>query len=128
MISSPCSGCAGFRWHAESDNTIRHTSQFFYDDLSKPLITAEGANMHNDFQHYLKLGLYRHLGIQTNNSIFLDDLKITLEMEWAALAMLGFKENHGQYSKTRILHQGFDHWPTCLWPCQATSPTPSRRG
>lgn len=51
----------------------------FYDDLGKPLIAAEGANMHNDFQHYLKLGLYRHPDIQTNNSIFLDDLKITLE-------------------------------------------------
>jgi len=72
------------QWHQVM--VIIHWSQkadgkatLFYDDLSKPLVTAEGANMHNDFAHYLKLGMYRHPEIQSDNWIYLDDLTITME-------------------------------------------------
>jgi len=33
--------------------------------------------MHNDFQHFLKLGMYRHPEIETDNWIYVDDLQIT---------------------------------------------------
>lgn len=34
-------------------------------------------NLHNAYQHYLKLGMYRHPDIKTDNWIYLDDLTIT---------------------------------------------------
>jgi len=51
----------------------------FLDDLTKPAITAEGANMHNDYQHYFKLGMYRHPEISTENWIYIDDVQISKE-------------------------------------------------
>lgn len=50
---------------------------FHLDDQPKPIATLEGPNMHNDFQHFLKLGMYRHPGITTDNWIYLDELVIT---------------------------------------------------
>ena len=43
----------------------------------KPAAVLDGPNMHNDYQHYLKLGMYRHPDIATANSIFIDDISIT---------------------------------------------------
>lgn len=33
--------------------------------------------MNNDFEHYLKLGMYRHPDIATNNWIYVDELEIS---------------------------------------------------
>lgn len=70
------------KWHAIT--AIIHWSlkadgkaSFFLDDMTQPVAVTEGANMHNDYQHYLKLGMYRHPEIQTDNWIFIDDLQIT---------------------------------------------------
>lgn len=52
-------------------------ASFYFGDLSKPVTVLEGPNMHNDYQHYLKLGMYRHPDIATDNWIYLDDLTIT---------------------------------------------------
>ena len=49
----------------------------YLDDRETPVLEASGPNMHNDFQHYLKLGMYRHPEIRTRNSIFIR--KITIE-------------------------------------------------
>lgn len=38
--------------------------------------TFKGPNMHNDYQHYLKIGLYRHPDITTNNHVYFRNLKI----------------------------------------------------
>jgi len=35
--------------------------------------------MHNNFQHFLKLGMDRHPEIATDNWIYLDDLTITTQ-------------------------------------------------
>ena len=35
--------------------------------------------MQNAYQNYLKIGMYRHPGIQTDNWLYFDDLEITLE-------------------------------------------------
>lgn len=39
-------------------------------------LTANGRNMHNAYQHYLKLGQYRNREIQTDNRVYIDDLVI----------------------------------------------------
>ena len=49
----------------------------FLDDMTQPAAVIDGPNRHNDFQHYLKLGMYRHSEIVTDNWIYLDDLTIT---------------------------------------------------
>jgi hypothetical protein len=61
------------RWSQKADGQ----AVFFLDDMTKPVATATGANMHNDFQHFLKLGMYRHPEIATDNWIYVDDLQIT---------------------------------------------------
>lgn len=49
----------------------------FLDDSSQPVMTAKGPNMNNDYQHYWKLGTYRHPEIATDNWIYLDDLEVS---------------------------------------------------
>ena len=70
------------RWHHIA--LVIHWSQkaegkaeVFFDDPVRPIYTFTGANMHNGFQHYLKLGMYRHPEITTDNWIHLAGLKIT---------------------------------------------------
>ncbi len=52
---------------------------FYFDDLGKPLATITGANRHNGYRHFLKLGMYRHPEISPDNSIHLDSVAITHE-------------------------------------------------
>lgn len=61
------------RWSRKGDGT----ASFFLDDMSKPAAVAKGPNMHNDWQHYLKIGMYRHPEIQTDNWLYVDNLEIT---------------------------------------------------
>jgi hypothetical protein len=70
------------KWH--SITVVIHWSRgsagkasVFLDDLTKPAGLAEGPNMHNDFQHYLKLGMYRHPDINTDNWIYIDGVQIS---------------------------------------------------
>ncbi|MCU0879991.1 MAG: polysaccharide lyase [Pirellulaceae bacterium] len=61
------------RWSLNADGR----AALFLDDMSQPAAVIDGPNMHNDFQHYLKFGMYRHPEIATDNWIYLDDLTIT---------------------------------------------------
>jgi len=61
------------RWSRGSDGR----ASVFLDDLTRPALTADGPNMHNDVQHYLKLGMYRHPQINTDNWIFIRDIRIS---------------------------------------------------
>jgi hypothetical protein len=61
------------RWSRSSDGK----ASVYLDDLTKPALTADGPNMHNDVQHYLKLGMYRHPAINTDNWIYIDDVRIS---------------------------------------------------
>ena len=61
------------RWSQASDGM----AVVFLDDLARPALRAEGPNMNNDFEHYLKLGMYRHPDIATNNWIYVDELEIS---------------------------------------------------
>jgi hypothetical protein len=60
------------RWSQKDDGK----ATVFLDDMTRPVATATGPNMHNDFQHFLKIGMYRHPEIATDNWIYLDDLRI----------------------------------------------------
>ncbi len=63
------------RWSQQADGR----AALYLDEMAKPVAVAEGANMHNGYQHFLKLGMYRHLEIQNDNWIYLDAVRITRE-------------------------------------------------
>lgn len=72
------------KWHSVS--AVIHWSQqddgqatFYFDESTEPLAVLRGPNLHNGYQHFLKLGLYRHPGIMTDNSIHLDRVEIRHE-------------------------------------------------
>ena len=45
--------------------------------MTAPALTVNGPNMNNAYQHYLKVGMYRHQEIHTDNEIFIDDLNVS---------------------------------------------------
>lgn len=61
------------RWSQKTNGR----ASLYLDDFSQPVTVIDGPNMHNNFQHYLKVGMYRHPQITTDNWIFIDDLAIT---------------------------------------------------
>ncbi len=50
--------------------------KLWVDDSREPDIFYTGPNMHNGYQHYLKVGMYRHPDIVTDNTISLRNLDI----------------------------------------------------
>lgn len=71
------------RGHWYSLRMVIHWSQtsagnasLFINDMDVPVLTASGINMHNRYQHYFKLGMYRHPEIQTENKLFLKAIHI----------------------------------------------------
>ncbi len=61
-------------WSTDPDGWVSVT----LNDAKLPAIQATGPNMHNTFQHYLKLGMYRHPDIKGDAWIYLDDVRIKL--------------------------------------------------
>ncbi|TWT73082.1 polysaccharide lyase [Allorhodopirellula solitaria] len=59
-------------WSQGSEGEVR----VFIDENLDPVMSAKGPNMNNDYQHYLKLGMYRHPAIETDNRIYIDDIEI----------------------------------------------------
>jgi len=60
------------RWSEGSEGEVR----VFLNEKVDPIMSATGPNMNNDYQHYLKLGMYRHPEIATDNWIYIDDIQI----------------------------------------------------
>lgn len=54
----------------------------FLHGAKKPVVTATGPNMHNGYHHYLKLGMYRHRQISTENSLGIRDVSIEHLKAW----------------------------------------------
>ena len=52
------------------------TAKAFLDGRATPFASAKGRNMHNDYQHYFKLGMYRHEAIASDNAIHIDNVSI----------------------------------------------------
>lgn len=72
------------RWHSLAveihwSQTEDGRALLFLDDMNQPAAEFDGPNMHNDFQHYFKFGMYRHPEIATDNWIYIDDLSITTQ-------------------------------------------------
>ncbi len=59
-------------WSQNDDGS----AQVFLDDMQQPVVTFRGRNMHNGYQHFLKLGMYRHPGIEKASCIQLSRLNI----------------------------------------------------
>ena len=64
---------ACIHWSRGTDGS----ASVYLDGSTKPAMVAEGPNMNNDFQHYLKLGIYRHPDIRTDNWIFINRIEIS---------------------------------------------------
>ncbi len=54
----------------------------FFDQSKSPSLVGTGPNMHNAFQHYLKLGMYRHPEIGTENRLDIRDVSIEKLKDW----------------------------------------------
>ena len=48
----------------------------YFDNAIKPTFDVSGPNMLNGYQHYMKIGQYRHPGIATENSIAIKNITI----------------------------------------------------
>lgn len=59
-------------WSQKDDGS----AQVFLDDMQQPVVTFHGRNMHNGYQHFLKLGMYRHPGIDQASTIQLSRLNV----------------------------------------------------
>lgn len=52
------------------------SASLYLDDSAAPAFAAHGPNMFNAFQHYFKLGQYRHPDINTENWVYIDEISI----------------------------------------------------
>ena len=61
------------RWSTRDDGNVT------LDVADRPefFVSVAGQNMHKGFQHYLKLGQYRHPQIKTDNTVFFRKMNIT---------------------------------------------------
>lgn len=60
------------KWSQSADGKVA----VFLDASKEPVLAATGPNMHNGYQHYLKLGMYRHPDIATENRLEIRDVSI----------------------------------------------------
>ncbi len=66
------------KWSQGADGKVA----VYFDGSKEPVVTATGPNMHNGYHHYLKLGLYRHPGIATENRLGIRDVFIEKLKAW----------------------------------------------
>jgi hypothetical protein len=64
--------CVVIRWSQGEDGS----ATVFLDDAEKPVAEAHGPNMHNAYQHYFKVGMYRHREILSDNWLHIGDVRI----------------------------------------------------
>ncbi len=63
---------AVIHWSRDSNGSL----MVYIDGSKEPYLHVTGSNMLNGFQHYLKLGLYRHRDINTANAIQINSVTI----------------------------------------------------
>jgi hypothetical protein len=61
-------------WSSDADGHV----ELFLDNATEPSLAAQGPNMNNGYQHYWKVGQYRHPDINTDNRIDIADLRVHL--------------------------------------------------
>ncbi len=52
------------------------SAKLYLNGGDTPLFFVQGANMFNDYQHYFKIGQYRDPKINTDNTVYFDDVRI----------------------------------------------------
>jgi len=70
------------KWSQGDDGRV----EVFFDGSRTPAVTGIGPNMHNGFQHYLKLGMYRHPEIATENRLDIRHVFIEKLKDWPEIA------------------------------------------
>jgi len=66
------------KWSQGADGKV----VVFFDGSKTPVVIGTGPNMHNGYQHYLKLGMYRHPQIATENRLDIRDVFIEHLKDW----------------------------------------------
>jgi len=66
------------KWSQGSEGKVA----VFFDGAKDPVAAGTGPNMHNGYQHYLKLGMYRHPEIATENRLAIRDVSIEKLKDW----------------------------------------------
>lgn len=66
------------RWSRGDDGYLK----IWVNDEVEPQVHYTGTNMHNGYSHYLKVGMYRHPEIATDNTISLRNLHIYSGTDW----------------------------------------------
>ena len=66
------------KWSQGDDGRVA----VFFDGSKAQAVTGTGPNMHNGFQHYLKLGMYRHPEISTENQLGIRNVRIEMLKDW----------------------------------------------
>ncbi len=66
------------KWSQGSDGKVA----VFFDGSKAPTVSGTGPNMHNGFHHYLKLGMYRHPEIATENRLDIRGVSIEKLKDW----------------------------------------------
>lgn len=66
------------KWSQGDDGRVA----VFLDRSKAPTVSATGPNMHNAFHHYLKLGMYRHPEIATENRLNIRNVRIEKLEKW----------------------------------------------
>ncbi len=69
------------KWSQETDGRV----EVFFDGSKAPVVTGSGPNMHNAFHHYLKLGMYRHPEIATENRLDIRSVSIEKLKDWPSV-------------------------------------------
>lgn len=60
------------KWSQKENGEVK----VFFDGAASPIFSAKGPNMLNAYQHYFKVGQYRHAGINTLNTVHIKNIKI----------------------------------------------------
>lgn len=68
------------KWSQGSDGRVA----VWVDGSKERIVRATGPNMHNGYHHYLKLGMYRHPEIATENRLGIRDVSIEKLNDWPA--------------------------------------------
>ncbi len=63
---------AEIHWSQGEDGSAK----LYLNDSNVPIFFVQGANMFNDYQHYFKIGQYRDPKINTDNTVYFDDVRI----------------------------------------------------
>lgn len=64
---------ADIRWSQTENGSI----ELSLVEIPESATLMKGPNMNNAYQHYLKVGMYRHPGIQSENWIHIDQINVT---------------------------------------------------